>query len=160
MSDVVLVNGGVSVVDELDFGWLSRWRWYFNGRYAIRTGLKRDGEKQVGIFMHRQILGVVGSEVHVDHINHNPLDNRRENLRLCSRSQNQSNRLLTAGSLSGFKGVSYLEGHKTPWQARVNINGKQEYLGCFATKEQAALAYNEAAKQHFGEFACLNEVVI
>jgi hypothetical protein len=90
----------------------------------------------------------------VDHKNHNTLDNRRENLRICTRAQNMWNRKKTCG-VSKYKGVCRRVGKK-PWVAQVNLDNKKVYFAIFDTEREAAIAYNEKAKEFFGEFACLN----
>ncbi len=102
--------------------------------------------------MHRIIMNApVGKQV--DHINHNGLDNRKENLRLATPAQNQANQKLSKANTSGFKGVSF-DKKKKKWAAYI---GKQSRnLGRFLDIRDAARAYNDAAKLAYGEFAKLN----
>lgn len=86
----------------------------------------------------------------VDHINRDKDDNRITNLRLATQSQNNANQGMYCTNTSGFKGVTRL---RYAWQAQIQVNGKNHYLGSFRSKEDAARAYLEAAKLHFGEFA-------
>lgn len=88
----------------------------------------------------------------IDHINGYPWDNRIENLRLASRAQNNANAVLSTRNTSGFKGVSRKSG-KQKWVASLQVDGSDVHIGCFDTAEEAAKAYAEAAKKHFGEFA-------
>lgn len=88
----------------------------------------------------------------VDHRDHDTLNNRRANLRLCSRSQNAANSRARGGS-SRYKGVYR---HRTRWEAGIRLAGEHHYLGTFATEEEAARAYDEAARRFYGEFALLN----
>lgn len=88
----------------------------------------------------------------IDHVNGDPSDNRLENLRLATKSQNARNRRVRRGVASGVKGVSAVTG-SSRWQARIFANGKEHYLGCFATIEAARAAYAEAADELHGEFA-------
>lgn len=96
----------------------------------------------------------------VDHINGNPADDRIENLRWCSQSQNNINRRPWKVKKNPFKGI-YRDGGKSrtkPWVARIWINGRKKTIGYFRTAEDAARAYNENALEHYGEFARLNEL--
>lgn len=103
------------------------------------------------IKMHRYLLDAQDG-AQVDHINGDTLDNRRSNLRLATPSQNQGNRAKQAHATSKFKGVSW---HKKAgkWRATISVNRKQIHLGFYTQQEHAALAYDEAARHHFGEFA-------
>lgn len=93
----------------------------------------------------------------VDHINGDGLDNRRCNLRIVTRRQNSLNSKPKSNTSSKFKGVSRRKNSKK-WVASINIYRKSHYLGAFEDEEKAALAYNEAAKMHYGEYAYLNKV--
>lgn len=88
----------------------------------------------------------------VDHINGNPSDNRIANLREATQQQNSRNRSVHRNTSSGLKGV-YAHSKNAAWCAAICVNGKQIYLGSFATKEEAGAAYNRAARAQFGEFA-------
>jgi len=104
--------------------------------------------------MHRLILNPPAG-ITIDHINGNGLDNRRENLRLAGRGQNQCNRGKQSNNTSGFKGVTW---HKNlnKWEAGISISGKRYHVGFYKTPEAAARAYDDAAKKYHGEFARLN----
>ncbi len=95
----------------------------------------------------------------VDHINQVKDDNRWCNIRECNSSQNKGNELLRADNTSGYKGVVW-DKDRNKWRAQISINNKQTNLGRFDCKYEAARAYNEAAIEHFGEFACLNDVTM
>lgn len=95
----------------------------------------------------------------IDHINGNRSDNRIENLRVVTRSQNCSNQRIQTRSTSGFKGVTFLKKNQV-WRARIKTQQKEIYLGSFANKEDAAHAYNQAAIHHFGVFAKTNQVEV
>jgi hypothetical protein len=104
--------------------------------------------------MHRYILGVTDRNLYVDHINHDGLDNRRDNLRVCTLAENLRNQRAKAGR---FKGVSfYSKRIAKPWAAFIQENGKRKNLGYFATEIEAAQAYDKAATVNYGEFAALN----
>lgn len=104
------------------------------------------------VLMHRLIMVPRGSMV-VDHINGNGLDNRKSNLRVCSTGQNMANKGPSASH--GFKGVTR-RGGKGPWIAEIAPEGHHIYLGIFRTIEEAARAYDVAARKWYGEFAYLN----
>lgn len=115
--------------------------------------------------MHRMIMEKVHGDIsgyYVDHINHNSVDNRRENLRLCTMAENLRNsRKLDRSTSSRYKGVCYMisSKRKKRWIAYIEIEkGKRKYLGYFHTETEAALAYNQAASEYFGEFANLNDI--
>jgi len=111
-------------------------------------------KKCIGI--HRIIMGTVDTDKLVDHINGNPLDNRRENLRITTKQQNCCNQRKRVGS-SKFKGVVW---HKMGggWIAQIGVNYKRYHLGSFKSEIEAAKAYNDAAIKYHGEFACLNVI--
>jgi len=92
-----------------------------------------------------------------DHEDHDGLNNRRENLRPASASEQGYNKGTSADSTTGFKGVHFHKQQKN-FHARITVNGKRHELGQFNTVPDAARAYNEAAKKYHGEFAVLNDV--
>jgi hypothetical protein len=158
MKKLKLSQGKVALVDDEDYEWLNQWKWFAhkdcNTYYAGRSEKINGSRKQ--IWMHRAIMNTpVGLEV--DHIDHNGLNNQRSNLRNCTQSQNHMNQ--SNMGKSKYKGVSFFTKKKYK-QVRANICvcGSPIYLGSFLTEEEAALAYNEAAKKYFGEFALLNNV--
>mgnify|MGYP002855667327 CR=1 FL=1 len=91
----------------------------------------------------------------VDHINGDPADNRRENLRVAKSIDNQRNMRIPKHNTSGFKGVSFVK-EKRRYKAQISINDRSKHIGYFDTPEEAARAYDEAARFFFGEFACVN----
>lgn len=151
MKAIKLTQNKMAIVDDDDFYSLSQFKWCFQNSprgygYAVRINKKRL------IIMHRLIMNAKEG-MEVDHINGNTLDNRRCNLRVCSPPENKRNRKINKGSYSGYKGVDF---KKNRWRARIQINKKSLFLGCFMTKEEAAEAYNIAALKYHKEFACLN----
>ena len=103
--------------------------------------------------VHSLIVGDIPSGHHIDHINGNKLDNRRENLRVVSASVNQANRKrLNKNNTSGMRGVSFTaHSAKKPWKAQIMANKKQIYLGLFATKKEAIAARVAAEVKYYGE---------
>jgi capsid portal protein len=105
--------------------------------------------------MHRIILGLLpGLLPEVDHVNGKPADNRRSNLRTCTRTENNHNRHAFRGN-TGYKGVHFNK-RQRKFVAYITVNGQMKYLGQYATPEAGALVYNRAAREHHGGFACLN----
>lgn len=93
----------------------------------------------------------------IDHIDGDTKNNRIENLRGCTKSQNGMNRPKQINNKTGFKGVSWQKSAKK-YTAQITVKGKKKYLGSFSCKYDAAKAYNKAALQYFGEFAYLNKL--
>lgn len=155
MKRIPLPGGKFSLVDEDDFEKLSKFRWCLTASGYAYHGFWKNG-KCKNIRMHRMILGTIKKKI-TDHINHDKLDNRKSNLRICTNSQNQMNRLKQPNTKSSFKGVFPIARLKK-FSAFIMKNKKIFRLGYFKTEIEAARAYNEAAKKHFGEFACLNKV--
>lgn len=159
MPAIALTRGFETIVDEDDFGILSSFKWYAHsqkgGFRAARAGPVVNGKLTI-IQMHRFIMNP-GSDMVVDHINHDPLDNRRANLRVCTRGENNRNTSSQIGKSSNYLGVGW-HGSTSKWRARIKIDGKDIHLGTFGCERQAALRYNDAALSHFGQFASLNNI--
>lgn len=102
--------------------------------------------------IHRLIMGVTDKNIVVDHINHNGLDNRKSNLRICTSGQNTCNCLTSKNNKSGHKGV-YWSKERKKWCAQISINNKTKGLGRYDTIEEAIEAREKAAKEYYGEFA-------
>lgn len=107
------------------------------------------------ILMHRVIMGVTERRIQVDHINHNGLDNRRQNLRLVTNQDNAFNRRPRLRGTSRFKGVHW-DKSKRKWCVSYTLNQRKCKAGCFDHEVDAARAYDEAIREHHGEFAWLN----
>lgn len=147
-----------AIVDDEDFDLVNKYKW--TGKRDCNTYYVDSWSDKSGnlnhIRMHRLLINAKEGEK-VDHINHNGLDNRKENLRICNDSQNSMNRIKPKhAKLSSYKGVFKTKNGK--WVAQLKYKKKNHYLGRFKTEEEAALAYNEKAEEIFGGFACLNQV--
>lgn len=149
-----------ALVDDSDFGWLSKWRWGLlkvrGLRYARRY--ERTGYKtKRAILMHREILGLRKGELG-DHKDHNGLNNQRENVRLATHSQNMANRPCQKNNSCGLKGIYYWQAApgRAYWKMQIQGNGSKNKALYFKTKEEAAKAYDNAARRLHGEFAVTN----
>jgi hypothetical protein len=150
---IELTQGKVAIVDDDDFKFLMQWYWYYSkGGYAVRNGYV--GNKRGTIYMSCEIMkSPSGSDV--DHISRNKLDNRKENLRICSRIENMANTSKHKNNTSGYKGVSWHKASKK-WLANISIEYKRIHLGLFDSPIEAARAYDKAAKESRGNYAILN----
>jgi len=144
-----------AIIDDLLYDEFSKYTWYLSGiGYASRSVWNPKTKKGKTIYMHRIVANTpVGKQT--DHINLNKLDNRKENLRTCTRKQNSGNIPLSKHNTSGLKGVGF---HHKKWRAFISNKNKHIHLGYFSTKELAVEAYNTKALELFGEFALLNKV--
>lgn len=150
---IELNKGKVALVDKEDYEYLNQWRWYCDARgYAVRSKTI-DGKKR-SIKMHRVILNTP-EDMCTDHVNGNPLDNRKCNLRIANHSQNGMNRKINYNSGTGYKGVLLRKDTKK-YRAYIRKDGKRRWIGQFDSANDAARAYNEAAKEMFGVFAKFN----
>lgn len=156
MKQIPLTKGYSAIVSDQDYPRLMRYAWHADVRkrtvYAV-TSLTIDGRRRE-VRMHQMVLRASGRE-EVDHRDSNGLHNYRRNLRLATRHGQAWNSSPKEGST--IKGVT-LQNRLTgrPWQARICVRGHQKHLGYFATKAEAAYAYNEAARTYYGRFAKLN----
>lgn len=107
-----------------------------------------------GIKLHQFLMGEAPEGHVIDHVNGDGLDNRRKNLRFCSHTENRTNQSKRRDGTCAFKGVGPTPSGK--WRAFIKIEEGQKHLGTFETAKQAALAYDEAARKHFGAFARTN----
>lgn len=141
--------------DEKDYFLLETYNWSAqragNTFYLMSTTKIKGKRRQ----FHRVKLGLINSELQVDHANGNGLDNRRSNLRLCKKLENSRNTKIRTDNTSGYKGVTFKKANNK-FRAFIYTNYKQIHLGYFSTAKEAALAYNQKALELFGEFAKLN----
>jgi len=158
--EIPLSRGLVAIVDDHDAPFVNQWKWMALKAvrkysepvfYAVRFPYQKGGPRTC-IFMHRELLHAPPG-MDVDHVNSNPLDNRRDNLRLATRTQNNANRREDRNQY-GFRGVAQMSGK---YRARIQVHKKQIYTpNCYSTPEEAAAAYDSLARKYFGEFARLN----
>jgi hypothetical protein len=137
-----------ALVDDEDYELVSKFNWHKHksssyGQYYASSNVK----------MHRLVMDAKPGEI-IDHINGDSLDNRKENLRLCTHSQNQQNTQSRGGS-SRYKGVSYNKKAKK-WRGGFFIHGKTYYCGSFESEDECARAVDKKRLEICGEFAVLN----
>lgn len=147
MKKIKLTQGRYTLVDHADFEWLNQWKWHYDNGYAMRRDYSKGG---VYALMHRVILNVP-KKLETDHKNGDTLDNRRENLRVCTRQQNSFNKGPQINNTSGFKGV-FWRGDRNKWKVKVG----RLHVGLFEDKTEAAKAYDKKAKELHGDFVKLN----
>lgn len=156
MKEIFLTQGKKAIVDDDMYKLLNGFEWqYHHSGYAMRNYKMRG--KTIMVLMHRQIMIPLKGQM-IDHINGNKLDNRKENLRICTSSQNLANsRKHKDGNTSQYKGV-YFDKQSGRWRSELTVMGARKRLGCFDNEKDAALAYNQAALFYFGEYSRLNEI--
>ena len=134
------------LVDDEDYDSVAQFRWY-----ETRGGYACSNSSPI-YRIHRYILNAKKGEV-IDHINGNKLDNRKENLRFCSRAENCRNRRKSPDGRSLEDRGAYYMARLNQWQSSIHVDGRLEYIGLFASKEDANNAYKKASLEHYGEFS-------
>jgi hypothetical protein len=155
---IPLTRGFFAIVDEADYERFAAVRWRVQiGRDGERYAYRQEriaGTRRLRLrIMHREIVGALMGQL-VDHEDGDGLNNRRKNLRVCTRAQNAQNRRLSPGRR--FKGVHSTGKKARPFKAMIRADHRTHRLGRFATEIEAALAYDDAARRLHGEFARLN----
>jgi len=150
----------IVLIDEEDYDLIKDYKWsvrkHRNTFYSV-ANIKKDNKRHTTIQMHRLIIGLYDERI-IDHKNRNGLDNRKENLRVCTNFENAKNaRKRKDGKTSKYKGVSFRTSHDK-FLSRIQVNKKRIHLGYFKNEIEAAKAYNAAALKYHGEYAYLNAV--
>jgi hypothetical protein len=158
MKEILLTQNQVALIDDDDYERVNQYKWCVQrtkgASYAVRKVV--SGGRQEHILMHRFILGVSERKICIDHINFNGLDNRKENIRACSYSQNiQHKHARKNKKHSKYKGVTYQNGH---YGVYIDTGEKRIQLFGIGGEIEAARIYNELAIKYFGEYAHLNEI--
>lgn len=156
-----LRSGQLCHVDYDDLELLVAHRWYVDNHGYLSRRVRVDGVRRT-VYFHREIMSACPGQL-IDHVDGNPLNNSRGNLRICTPRGNAQNVVSSKRQKRGqFKGV-YQHKISKRWCAyicagelRPNGKAKQLHLGCFSTREEAARAYDRAALKYFGQFAALN----
>ena len=130
------------LIDEEDYEKITKYTWWLKQNNYVYTNTK--GKKnRTSIYLHRLIMDAPKG-LEVDHINHNPLDNRKQNLRICNKSQQNINKTNIFAGVSKFR---------DKWRARIKKDGKEIHLGVFNTKEEALTKRVEIELELFGNYS-------
>lgn len=154
---ITLTQGQITQVSDDWYEELNQFKWYalydprIKSYYAMRSTSRLLGKRKK-IYMHRVVANTPDG-MECDHIDRDTLNNLPENLRNCTTAQNQHNSRKQINNTSGFKGVF---ANRNKWRGMIGVGGKLVSLGTYPTPEEAAHAYDEAAKKYHGEFANLN----
>jgi len=153
--EIALTQGQVALIDDDDFELVSRYKWCAawdpsTKSFRAITTIRKDDGKRTALLMHRLIMNANKGE-EVDHIHHFTLDNRKSELRLCTRSQNMQNTHKYANNRSGHKGVYWINNCQK-WRAQIRSNGQPIHLGIFTDINDAIAARAAATLLYHGEF--------
>ena len=156
--EIELTQGKIVVIDDADWTLVAPYKWHAaelaTGRFYAST---QESKSNSTIRMHRLIARARPGDI-VDHVDGDPLNNVRSNLRTCGRSGNNQNSCKRSRPCSSqFKGVLWSK-RRHAWQAQITVERRTLHLGYFDDETSAARAYNTEALRLFGEFAWLNRV--
>ena len=152
MKEIKLNNGFVTQVDDEDFEWLNKFKWYaskLSNKYYARKGRYETYE-----LMHRLIMKASDKQT-IDHIDNDSLNNQKHNLRFCTNQENCFNQGKKEYCSSQYKGVCFYR-RTGQWMAYIRIDGILKHLGYYNSEITAALKYDVAAEKYFGKFANFN----
>lgn len=149
------IKNNLVIIDDEDYQFVSQNNWSIRTNSSGQIYFENRGKS-----LHRLIMNCPKGMV-VDHVDGNTLDNRKSNLRICTKLQNQYNQKKHKGTRhSSYKGVTFRKELKTkPWEAFIYKDYKSTRLGYFATEKEAAVAYNAKALELYGQFAKLNVIM-
>jgi hypothetical protein len=157
--EIPLTKGLVTIIDSEDLALVADYKWCATVRtktyYAIT---KLPGSEGKLCTMHRLLANAKPGQL-VDHKDRHGWNNRRNNLRVCTKSQNGANAALRKDNTSGYRGVTW-HSLTNKWQAKIKVGPNSTYLGLFTDPWEAAQAYNEAAITAWGEFSLINERIL
>lgn len=148
----IIIKNKKCLIDKEDLNKYSGSHWHVSKGYLFVSRKIKD--KWVNVPISRLIMNAP-ENLEVDHINRNKLDNRKENLRLATTSQNHANKPKQSNNTSGYKGIHWRK-NRNKWIATIQVNKNRKYLGCSSDIKEVVKIYNEAAKSYFGNYAYLN----
>jgi hypothetical protein len=146
---IPLSQGLFTIVDDEDFEKLAAWEWYARWDHGSKSFYASTHHIFEGTYQMSRVIMNAPAGMVPDHINHDTLDNRKENLRLVTTAQNNLNKIMQRGKSVPYKGVFK---QRDRYRARITYAGTCINIGCFPGAEEAAAAYHEAAKKYHGEF--------
>jgi hypothetical protein len=156
MKEIVLTNGGVTLVDDLDYDFLNQWNWRKNELNYVYRGTtyrdKKTGQRRYGSFRIHRIIMMAHQDTEVDHINRDPLDNRRCNLRLVTSRENKLNTMgrPTRRRHSKYPGITKI---RYGWVPYISVNGKQIKFRARRTEREAFEVTVRESQKQLGEFS-------
>jgi hypothetical protein len=158
MAILKLKNGIEVLLDDEDLprvsmqGWVAHYNPLNKRYYIVRAPKKNDKNRTKSTlqYLSRELMNVTDPKFLVDYINHNPLDNRKANLRVCSRRQVTQNLEKKEHTTSKYSGVRW-DNQKKRWRAEIRICGKKRHLGRFLNEKDAAISYEKAVRELTGE---------
>ena len=154
MKYIPLTQDKVALVSDEDYDRVMEHKWCASWREDTRSFVAMSWIGGKPVYLHHFVLGLRGA-ARIDHVNHETLDNQRENLRPATRSQNAANMRKQTGTSSKYKGVCWPK-HTRKWAAYIKVDYKRTHLGLYETEDAAARAYDAAVLDAWGEFAQLN----
>lgn len=130
---------GYAIIDAADAAWVGQWRWHRVKSTGYVGRVERDGDERNLVSLHRELLGLprIADGREGDHIDRNPLNCRRGNLRVATGPQNKQNKSSYRGSTSKHRGVSWTTS-QGKWHAQIQVNGKKTHLGNYDSEQEAA----------------------
>lgn len=158
MKEIPLSQGKVALVSDHRYSYLTQWKWtaFHSPSGLWYAGRQIGGRKNSKRLAMHQVIAEPPIGFIADHIDGNGLNNVDENLRVCTKAENNRNRVIRRDSSTGFKGVSKHIGKLTPYEASISINSRKKSLGYFSSSEEAAKAYDAAARKYYGVYAKTN----
>lgn len=148
-------NDKVFLIDLEDLQKTLKYCWKLNSRGYVVSATRADEGKK-GLRLHRYLMNCVDTKLVVDHINHNPSDNRKSNLRVCTQQQNMFNQKPNTRNKSGVKGVRFIKSCKR-WEVRFTYNGKERVIGYFDNIADAIALRKQYEEKFYGEFSFKNQ---